>query len=286
MTLKDYIDIIKSSGVIKEAKLTLLVELFNATCTGEKATHEAAKKWLSKKRNIRVSMYFVNYEVSEGGFYDYFKRRITAQWRELQKAFAKTSIENSVDCETDNEIFFYRSLLVQFIMILGIPLPKHIYDEMLFSSHHDTSYQSMPSRDSSHLGNEAAPTNKAQIKQLLDVFLNLIYEYKIIKVLTADTLEPSNNILDFVEATKYEILNRFVRLQSEIIFLKIREFIFELENYYHLCFAASHSCTNVFEIMHDKNESSNTFGKSALIARKEIDSIYGEIFEGQTLFVC
>jgi len=230
MTLNGYISVIKNSGVIKKAKVDLLVEIFNATRTNEEATPLAAKKWLYNERSIRTGKYFADDKTNENGFYEYFKRRVRTRWREIQEAFKKTSVENIVNCDTDDMGIFYRSLFAQFLLIIELPLSKDMYEKML----HDTDSIDMSQSTSAQiLPNDdiLTPPVVNTIDEMLVVFSNLLYEHRIAKILITDIIEPSRDIKNFIEVAKSEILDRFTRLQNEKSYLKIREFILLINNY-------------------------------------------------------
>ena len=272
MTIREYIDTMKVSGVISTSKLSFLVELFNSTCTNENVTEDAAKKWLypdkGRKSVTNYNSYFNEDEVNESGFYDYLKRRIHSRWGILQNSFKTTTIENIVDCETEDEVIFYRSLLAQFLRILNRPVPKDMYVEKLNANENTNVSQS-----------------NSITKQITEIFSSLLYEHGIVEVLSADYLECSLEIYKFVKVVKSKILFRFLEAQDEPVYSKIIQFIKNLENYNSFCLFTPDSCNNVLDIIHDVGDDPHQFGKSALFFRKELDKIYGEIFPEHTLFV-
>jgi len=275
MTFGEFIKAISSLKLISITRDKLAAELFNSLGPEKKVYETTVKPWIDKKELGSYKKYFRDKEPSEDGFTRYLKMWPSLDWKILREEFGKIDTDIVIDLENDDKDVFYRSLFQQFLFIL-----KFKSDSASLPT-----IESLISEEASNENDEES-TNGTPIEQMLDIFSNLLYKYRIVEVLSSDIIEDSMDIVNFVEAAKSGIINRFLRLQSEMSYLKIREFILEIENYYHLCFmATSESCTDVFTLLHEEENDSNKFGKSALLARKDINAIYGEIFKGQTLFV-
>jgi hypothetical protein len=125
MTLNEYVGAIKNSKITNDNKEKIVIELFDCAGSVEAFAVATAHKWLSGKRCGKTSRYFHDNKLNnEDGFMDYFRNRSKDSLKALREAFRPINNDNIVKCDEDDEDKFYRSLMHQFMAILGIPWVK------------------------------------------------------------------------------------------------------------------------------------------------------------------
>jgi len=133
---------------------------------------------------------------------------------------------------------------------------------------------------------EEFPPSKCCIDNLLNETLNLLQEYKIAEILTADTIEPKDEILEFVNAVRLKIEQKFPEVYFTPTINRVKDFLSALETYHEHCSITPKSHKNVSDIKNNSDDAFYIFGGIALHNRQNIIEIYSEIFPEQTMSEC
>ena len=81
------------------------------------------------------------------------------------------------------------------------------------------------------------------------------------------------------------MLFRYIGSQKELIYRKISEFTAKLENYNHILTMVRQSYCEIFYLINENEDRLNEFEKSVVPLRRLVNSLYGEICDGETFFV-
>lgn len=116
MDLRDFFEIIKSSKTIPGGKYNTAIELFqNAEIN---YSEESIRAKIKGRRTQHCKETRINMIINEVGFVNYFEQRTSHSWQNLQAAFKKSQMAEFVDCDTNDRIKFYHSLLRLFYMLI------------------------------------------------------------------------------------------------------------------------------------------------------------------------
>jgi len=294
MNLVEYVGAIASSKITNDSKKKIVIDLFLAAGTYKRFAEDTANSWLSGERNCKTSRYFPDGRINKDAFIAYFRNRPEGSWKALQEAFRSLNTDNIVKCDTNNRDEFCRSLLHQFMSILGIPWPDEVISDTLAIDEHSV-LPSNSSRDEviSQTANilldevqiEITSQNETTSQLMLKIFKRAIKKYNIAEFMNSDELVPSSKVFDFVNEIKSKVFSPFIGSQKEWMYEKIREFTLKLESYNHILTMVRQSYREIFYLINEKEESLNDFEKSVLPFRQLVDSLYSEICDGETLFV-
>jgi hypothetical protein len=151
-----------------------------------------------------------------------------------------------------------------------------------------------------NLGGSSSRTAKTQdnnsADMMIEIFRKAIVDYKIVKFLKADpTVNLSSELPEyvdrFVEHIEDEIVQTFIHCQRNLIYKKIREFMMTTDSYngylsINMRFPNSDATHIYVPLFREENyQWAADFEKETIERRKAIDMIYGEILDGETLFV-
>ena len=129
------------------------------------------------------------------------------------------------------------------------------------------------------------PQNQTLSGEMKKKFKEAIEKYNVAEFMNRQELASSREIFDFVEEIKSKVLFRYIGSQKELIYRKISEFVTQLENYnYILTMVRQPYCEN-FYLIYENEDKLNEFEKSVVPLRRLVNSLYGEICDGETFFV-
>ena len=295
MTLVEYIEAITSSKIANDSKKKIVIDLFFAAGTHKRFAEDTANSWLSGERRCKTSRYFPDGRINnEDGFIAYFRNRPEASRKALQEAFRSINTDNIVKCDTNDRDEFCRSLLYQFMSILGIPWPEKAISDTLAINESPVSppgscRDEVISQTEDTLLDEvevgSTSQNETISELMLKIFKQAIEKYNIAGFMNSDELAPSRMVFDFVDEIKSKVLYQFVGSQKEWMYEKIHDFTLKLESYNHILTMVRQSYREIFYLINEKEESLNDFEKSVLPFRQLVGSLYSEICDGETLFV-
>lgn len=130
-----------------------------------------------------------------------------------------------------------------------------------------------------------ASQNKTRSEQMKEIFKETIEKYKIAGFMNRDELVPSGLIFAFEREIKSNVLDAFIGSQKEWMYEKIRDFIIELDRYNGILSMVRPSYGEFFYLINANEALLNDFEKSVVPLRQSINSLYGEICNGETLYV-
>ena len=151
-----------------------------------------------------------------------------------------------------------------------------------------------------NLGGNSSNISKGQSNNstvsMIEIFRKAIIEFKIVKFLKADptcslSADLPTCVDGFVEYIEEEIIQAFIHCQRNITYKKIREFNKAVDSYNaylstHMRPPNSDSTSIFVPLFREENyEWAAEFDDETMKRRRVIDAIYGEILDGETLFV-
>ena len=130
-----------------------------------------------------------------------------------------------------------------------------------------------------------AVENKTRSDQMKEIFVEAIEKYNIAGFMNDKELASSRRVFEFVEEIKLKIVGTFIGSQKEWMYTKILDFTRNLENYNGTLTMVRPSCSEYFYLINTNETLLNDFEKSVVPFRSLINSLYGEICDGETLYV-
>ena len=219
MTFGEYIRAIVSAKITNDSQARIVIDLFKAAGAVKKfdkdevLSESTANKWINGERFCKTRSYFPEGKINnEAGFVDYFSKRPEASCKALQEAFRSINNDGIVDCDTVDIDVFCRSLLRQFMAILGVSWVEE-------------------------------PISETLSEKMLKIFRKAIIDCKIVAFknnrdssfteayFCNDDPEFIENASHFIEIIDLDIVCPFIRSHEDMIYQKIEGFSTQLSCY-------------------------------------------------------
>lgn len=127
--------------------------------------------------------------------------------------------------------------------------------------------------------------NQTPSDQMKKTFKEAIEKYNIAEFMNSGELAPSRRVFDFVNEIKSKVLYLSVGSQKECMYEKIRDFTLNLESYNGILAMVRPSYGEFFDLINTNEALLNDFEKRVVPLRHLANSLYGEICDGETLYV-
>lgn len=127
--------------------------------------------------------------------------------------------------------------------------------------------------------------NQTPSDQMKKKFKEAIEKYNIAEFMNSGELAPSPRVFDFVNEIKSKVLYLSVGSQKEWMYEKIRDFTLNLESYNGILAMVRPSYSEFFDLINTNEALLNDFEKRVVPLRHLVNSLYGEICDGETLYV-
>lgn len=121
--------------------------------------------------------------------------------------------------------------------------------------------------------------------QMKKKFKEAIEKYNIAEFMNSGELAPLPRFFDFVNEIKSKVLYLSVGSQKEWMYEKIRDFTLNLESYNGILAMVRPSYSEFFDLINTNEALLNDFEKRVVPLRHLVNSLYGEICDGETLYV-
>lgn len=122
--LRSYVKVLKEVRY-ETSQVKIVNELFKSAGAKKEPFDDTINSWLRGKSKCRVEDYFDEGKISAAGkqgIINYFLSKSYIPWKELQNKFISNKVFKCVDCETEDQMQFYQSLLNEFLRCLNLPI--------------------------------------------------------------------------------------------------------------------------------------------------------------------
>ncbi|MDR1891926.1 MAG: hypothetical protein LBQ48_02790 [Oscillospiraceae bacterium] len=232
MTFGELVKVMNTAKVFGCNRNQLGVNLLQAakiSVNGGELTEDRVAKWIDKKLPGNITSYFPDETLNGVDVISYFRRWTKDKWRELQGRFSEEMEGCIVNCTTDNRDEFYQSLLDQFTISLGLPLPEEPFIE--------TPAVNEPAIVPSDIGrDEVMPQSETPPEQMLKIFKQAVLDFDIGRYIKSEPTDLLNSDFfdkakDFIESIKSNMECEFIHYKEEIIYKAIIDFTRLLSGY-------------------------------------------------------
>ena len=188
---------------------------------------ESMKKWIAGQIPKNPSTYFPDGKVKDVQVFNFFKAKIGRNnWRRLQHNISELEDPGVVDCSTESADIFYQSLVIAFILSLGIKPEEQYQDIPLSDTLPIQQMRQVFEQASKSYGIEGfIKSEPTHYDEMLKEATHEIYEMS--------TGYPSP-LIGFDMALQSEIVKHFEHHAGEVVYVNILRFLSILKKYDHL----------------------------------------------------